>query len=80
MRDFLVKTAAYRVLCEGQIGDAVKPMIEKGGHLAIDFAEALVEMRGDNLVDPRKGSDCAWHDHTDTQACRRVNAEAYEAP
>jgi BTB/POZ domain len=79
MRTFLVSTAAYRVLCEGTVSEAMKSVVRKGGDLAIDFAELLVKLHADGLTDARRGSDCTWHVHEETSACKKKRAEAYEA-
>ncbi|KAF2138505.1 uncharacterized protein K452DRAFT_290645 [Aplosporella prunicola CBS 121167] len=80
MRRFLVSTAAYRYLCEREplLSDSMRGVITKGGELAVDFAEALARLHQNELQDVRKGPDCAFHEHTETPACKVRLAEAYE--
>ncbi|OJD31692.1 btb poz-like protein [Diplodia corticola] len=80
MRRFLISTAAYRYLCEREpkLSDSMRGVVAKGGDLAIDFAEALACLHQNELVDVRKGLDCAFHDHVETPACKARVPEPYE--
>ncbi|EOD43137.1 putative btb poz-like protein [Neofusicoccum parvum UCRNP2] len=55
MRRFLVHTAAYRYLCEREprLSDSMRGVVEKGGDLAVDFAEALAALHQSELGDVR---------------------------
>jgi hypothetical protein len=79
MRAFLVSTAAYRMMCEGNVSEAMKGVITKGGDLAIDLVEQLVKLHGDGMTDARRGPDCVWHEHVETSVCKKVAKEAYDA-
>lgn len=80
MRRFLVNTAAYRYLCEREpkLSDSMASVMTKGGDVAVDFAEALAALHQNELVDVRRGPDCAFHDHYDTPQCKMRIPEAYE--
>lgn len=83
MREFLVRTAAYRALSETEKGltDSVKGAIRGGGDLAIDFVGALLEEVKSERVDARKGDNCRWHEHEVTPRCSISGGfEAYENP
>lgn len=80
LRRFLVYTAAYRYLCEREpkLSDAMRGVLGKGGDLAVEFAEALAVLHQNELVDVRRGPDCAFHEHVETPVCKPRAAEAYE--
>lgn len=61
MRQFMVSTAAFRVLRQGSLSGVMKDLVGSGGQLAIDLAEALANMHRDGLPDPRRGPDTLWH-------------------
>jgi len=71
MRNFLTTTAAYRALCEQPEGpnewltDSMQDMIGKGGEIAIDFAQALIKLSKNGIVDVRRGSNYVFHVHSD---------------
>jgi len=76
MRTFLIRTAAYRMMYEGNVSDAMKHIIRKGGDLAADLVETMMKFHMDGLTDAREGSDCAWHDHLETPMCKSVVRES----
>lgn len=81
MRDFLVRTAAYRALAETEKGlsDSVKGAIRGGGDLAIDFVNAMLEEVKTERVDVRRGDNCRWHMHRMTARCKPADSpEPYE--
>ncbi|KAL1638569.1 hypothetical protein SLS58_008782 [Diplodia intermedia] len=82
LRRFLISTAAYRYLCEQRgepkLSDSMRDVLAKGGDLAADFAEALARLHQNELVDVRRGPDCAFHDHVETPACKERAPEPYE--
>ncbi|EKG10246.1 BTB/POZ-like protein [Macrophomina phaseolina MS6] len=80
LRRFLVSTAAYRYLCEREprLSDSMRGVVAKGGELTVDFAEALAALHQNELMDVRRGPDCAFHDHVETQVCKVRIPEAYE--
>lgn len=83
MRRFLVVTAAFRVLIEdgkekNGMTEPIRDLLYKGGELAVDFAEALVLLHGDDLLDVRKGLDCEFHEHEVTTKCKPSSLEAYQ--
>jgi hypothetical protein len=78
MRQFLVTTAAYRGLCEGGLSDEMRDVLAKGGDLAVDFIQAQVKLHAEGLGDVRKGSDCTWHEHVETRACKKQVSEAWQ--
>lgn len=82
MRRFLVTTAAYRVLCERDpmISESMKDVVAKGGDLAVNYAEALVRLHRDDLVDVRRGIDCAFHEHKESKPCKARMLEPYQNP
>ncbi|KAL9048982.1 MAG: hypothetical protein Q9162_007457 [Coniocarpon cinnabarinum] len=80
MKQFLVTTAAYRVLSKGldesenvgydfpktePVTDSLRGALSGGGELAPDFVVKLVALAKNEMEDPRKGQDCQWHEHTD---------------
>jgi len=88
MRSFLVSTAAYRALCGDEnaentgkgITDSMKDVLRKGGDVAADYAEALVDLSKNDLPDARVGDDCKWHEHTTTPKCEPAPApEPFES-
>ena len=82
MRRFLTASAAYRVLCEparGGLSDAMVPVVARGGDLAVDFVNAMAELHWNEMEDPRKGEDCAFHVHEDGTRCVHVPAEAWQS-
>lgn len=84
MRVFLLQTAAFRALCEQPddsgrlISDSIRGVLAKNSDMAIEFAEALIELSKNDLADPRHGPDCAWHAHDKTAKCDPVPAEAWQ--
>lgn len=84
MRNFLTTTAAYRCLCEGPVApgvylsDSMKGVVAKGGDVATDFAEALIKLSKNGLVDVRKGSDDTFHNHPDGKLCDVSALEPYQ--
>lgn len=82
MRDFLVMTAAYRALSDGEssgISDSVKGVLKGGGDFASDFADALVKTVRYDRMDVRKGDNCKWHEHEVTEKCPQApGLEPYE--
>lgn len=87
MRKFLVQTAAYRILCEQPdeddsgplISDSIRGALMKNNEMAVDFAEAAIELSKSDLADPRHGDDCAWHVHEKTAKCPPYVAEAWQS-
>jgi len=83
MRNFLVTTAAFRCLCEAPaspeeyISSSMKDLVTKGGDIGTDFAESLIKLSKNGIVDVRRGPDCVWHVHTDGKFCANQPAEAY---
>jgi hypothetical protein len=70
MKAFLVATAAYRVGCEGHLSEVMKDVVGKGGELAVNFVDALLKLlKEDGEGDVRVGSDCLWHEHSNTMVC-----------
>ena len=80
MREFLVTTAAYRVLSKGlpesenvgytfkqtePVSDSLHSVLRGGGDVAPDFVDKLVFLTKHDMDDPRKGNDCQWHEHTE---------------
>ena len=81
MREFLVATAAFRVVSRGYaaddnnltgdafltsgINDSLKDVLRGGGDLAIDFIVKLVDLVHRDMEDPRGGDDCRWHVHSE---------------
>jgi len=82
MRRFLVTTAAYRVLCERdpKMSESMKGVVAKGGDRAVDFAEALVRLHSDGLVDVRRSVDCTFHEHRESKPCKARMLEPYQNP
>ena len=82
MREFLITSAAYRAMSEGErggISESVKGALKGGGQVAVDFAEAMVKLANNERVDVRRGDDCRWHDHEVTEKCPKGSApEPYE--
>jgi len=84
MRNFLITTAAYRALCEAPVGpgehlsDSMKELIGKGGDVSLDFAEALIKLNKNGIVDVRRGSNCTFHEHSDGKYCQALGMEPYE--
>ena len=75
MKDFLVATAAYRVLSKGlpesdsvgytfkqtePVSDSLKGVLRGGGDVAPDFVDKLILLARNDMEDPRKGDDCKW--------------------
>ncbi|CZT17481.1 uncharacterized protein RCC_03315 [Ramularia collo-cygni] len=64
MKLFLLQSAAYRILCEQPddsghlISDSIRGTLSKNNEMAVDFAEAVIELSRNGLADPRHGSDC----------------------
>ena len=54
MRRFLVATAACRMLAEGAVSHSMRMVLERGGPLAADLAEAVVELCVVGGRDPRE--------------------------
>lgn len=92
MREFLVATAAYRVLSKGHtepedtgaLNEEMENLLRGGGDFAVDFTKKLVEEAKDDMEDPRKGDDCNWHEHSDgsfgTRRCASWKGfEAFES-
>lgn len=80
MKEFLVATAAYRVLAKGlpesynvgytfkqtePISDSLEGVLRGGGDVAPDFVDQLILLARDDMEDPRTGDDCRWHEHTE---------------
>lgn len=65
MRVFLIQTAAFRALCEqpdeeGRVlSDSIRSALVKNNEMAVEFAEAVIELSKNDTADPRHGSDCA---------------------
>ncbi|KAF2221887.1 hypothetical protein BDZ85DRAFT_283025 [Elsinoe ampelina] len=84
MRNFLVATAAYRSLCEAPsapgvyLSDSMKTLMAKEGDLGIDFAESLIKLSKNGLVDVRKGDACIFHVHSDGKVCQTIGLEPYQ--
>jgi len=79
MREFLVNTAAYRAMSDEEerslgISGSVKDVLKQGGDVAADYAEALCDLAKNDMVDVRKGDDCAWHVHERTPKCEPARA------
>lgn len=85
MRNFLTTTAAYRCLCEAPSGpgdymsDSLKSLLAKQSDFGVDFAEALIKLSKNGLVDVRKGSDCVFHVHSDGKVCETIGLEPYQS-
>ncbi|PSK60685.1 hypothetical protein B9Z65_835 [Elsinoe australis] len=85
MRNFLTTTAAYRCLCEPPSGpgdymsDSLKSLLAKQSDFGVDFAEALIKLSKNGLVDVRKGSDCVFHVHSDGKVCETIGLEPYQS-
>lgn len=83
MRNFLITTAAYRCLCETPIApgvhvsDSMKTLLAKGGDMPVDFAEALIKLNKNGIVDVRRGSNCTFHEHSDGRFCRTATPEPW---
>jgi hypothetical protein len=76
MREFLVSTAAQRVVAEGGMSSVTRDVLGQGGELTMDFIDALIKVQGgEDGGDVRKGNNCAWHKHVETRACRRAESE-----
>ncbi|PNS20356.1 hypothetical protein CAC42_5806 [Sphaceloma murrayae] len=86
MRNFLTTTAAYRLLCEAPAApgvymtDSMKTLLAKQGDLGVDFAESLIKLSKNGLVDVRKGDPCVFHVHSDGKVCEAVGLEPYQSP
>lgn len=84
MRNFLTTTAAYRLLCEAPsdpdnfLTDSMKGVIKKSNDFAVDFAEALIKLSKNGLVDVRKGPSCIFHVHSDGKTCDEGALEPYQ--
>jgi len=76
MRQFLVYTAAYRVLRKGRLSQVMKDLVEDGGQLAIDLMNAAVVMHAEGVPDPRQGHDCQFHEHLRTEPCHSMSTRA----
>lgn len=73
MRDFLVRTAAYRAFIDVEDGkqssDSMKGVLRKEGDVAPDFVQALLYLIKSDREDARRGDPCRWHEHTTTPKC-----------
>ncbi|GAB7351606.1 hypothetical protein MBLNU459_g2225t1 [Dothideomycetes sp. NU459] len=84
MRAFMVHSAVFRALYEPPIAkgvylsDSMQNIVAKGGVCAIDFCEATIRLGRDDAGDPRKGHDCAWHEHADGKYCPSTPNEPYQ--
>lgn len=84
MRALMVYTAAWRALYEAPIAkgvylsDSMQNVVSSGGVQAVDFAEALVRLSRADAGDPRKGANCAWHEHHDGKYCPFIPGEPYQ--
>lgn len=84
MRTFLVQTAAFRIMCEQPedeeklISDSMRGVLAKNNEMAVDFAEAALELSKKG-ADPRRGSDCDWHVHEKTPKCETIPGEAWQS-
>lgn len=73
MKEFLVASAAYRVLSKGlpesdsvgytfkqtePVTDSLRGVLRGGGDVAPDFVDVLILLARDEMDDPRKGDDC----------------------
>ena len=83
MRNFLVSTAAFRSLCDAPtspdeyLSGSMKDLVIKGGDVTNDFTTALIKLSKDGIVDPRRGPNCVWHEHSDGKFCAKQPGEAY---
>ena len=83
MRNFLITTAAYRCLCDAPIApgihvsDSLKTVLAKGGDVSTDFAEALIKLSKNGIVDVRRSGDCTFHEHSDGKVCEKAVREPY---
>lgn len=67
---FLVATAAYRALSEGKLSAAMETMFDYNHNwLSHDYIHALIKLHHDGMPDPRKGNDCEWHEHKNSEQC-----------
>ena len=85
MRKFLITTAAYRYLCDPPIApgthlpDTMRTILVKRGDVAVDFAEALINLNKNGLEDVRKGPNCAFHEHADGMFCPEAANEPWQS-
>lgn len=83
MRNFLTDSAAFRALCGDApakgvyLSDSMKTLIKKGGEFPVDLSNALIRLSNDQFPDPRKGSNCDWHEHSDGNKCAAEDMEPY---
>ncbi|KAF2435661.1 hypothetical protein EJ08DRAFT_284266 [Tothia fuscella] len=77
MRQFLVATAAYRVMSEGVLSGGLKSTLAKGGEIAIDFIQAQITNMRDGTRDVRRGNDCFWHVHRESRFCTNQISEVW---
>jgi len=83
MRNFLITTAAYRCICEAPaspdvfMSDSMKGLIAQGGDVAVDFAQSLIKLSKNGIIDVRRGADCTFHEHSDGKFCEPVTIEPY---
>jgi hypothetical protein len=75
MREFLVGTAAQRVVAEGVMSNVLRDVTAQGGQLTTDFIDALIKVQGKGDSDVRNGKNCVWHMHMDTRPCLRRGSE-----
>jgi hypothetical protein len=75
MREFLVATAAQRVIADGGMGGVMRDVLAQGGELTVDFIEALVKVQTEESPDVRRGRDCSWHNHGETRKCHQAGEE-----
>jgi hypothetical protein len=62
LRRFLVVATAYRMLTEGAVSSSMREVLERGGPLAADLAEAVLELCVVGGRDPREVKAETWHD------------------
>jgi hypothetical protein len=78
LRNFLVATAAYRILRQGSLSQVMNDLMEGGGELAASLMEATLRLHTEGVWDPRTGTDCVWHEHKSTPKCGDQEMELVE--
>ncbi|KAF1813620.1 hypothetical protein P152DRAFT_480867 [Eremomyces bilateralis CBS 781.70] len=71
MREFLVHTAAYKMLCEKEVpAPGMCEVVGKGGELAVDLLKAVLNFHHNGMTDARRNDlNCQWHEHVQTVKC-----------
>jgi hypothetical protein len=78
LRNFLVATAAYRMLRQGSLSQVMTDLVEAGGELAASLMGMTLRLHVEGMWDPRTSSECVWHEHKSTPKCGDQEKELVE--